>query len=59
LFLKQSNLDFVFVEDEFLDSAGSAFPMKSLKTPTSWVIKMYSNEPSKPKENDAVYFINS
>ena len=57
--LKQSNLDFVFVEDEFLDSAGSAFPMKSLKTQTPWVIKMCSNEPSKLKENDVVYFYKS
>ena len=59
LVLKQSNLDFVFVEDEFLDLAGSAFPMKSLEIQTPWVIKMCSNEPSKLKKNDAVYFYKS
>ena len=59
LVLKQSNLDFVFVEDEFLDLAESAFPIKSLETQTPWVIKMCSNESSKLKKSDAVCFYKS
>ena len=59
LVLKQSNLDFVFVEDEFLDLAGSTFPIKSLEIQTPWVIKMCSNESSKLKKSDAVCFYKS
>lgn len=59
LALKQSNLDFVFVEDEFLDAAGSEFQMKNLEVNTPWVIRMCSNEQKKPKNYDSVCFYKS
>ena len=57
LILKQSNLDFVFVEDEFLDSAGSTFHLKNLEIKTPWVIEMCSNAPNDPRDSDIVCFI--
>ena len=59
LVLKQSNLDFVFVEDEFLDSAGSTFPLKNLEIKTPWVIEMCSNESKNLKDYDTVCFYKS
>jgi len=56
---KQSNLDFVFVEYEFLDSAGSAFHLKNLEIKTPWVIEMCSNEPNDPRNSDTVCFYKS
>ena len=59
LALKQTNLDFVFVEDEFLDAAGSDFHLKNLELNTPWVIKMCSNEPKDLKNYDSVCFYKS
>ena len=59
LVLKQSNLDFVFVEDEFLDSARFAFHLKNLEIKTPWVIEMCSNKPNDPRDYDTVCFYKS
>ena len=56
---KESNLDFIFVEDEFLDSAGSALHLKNLGIKTPWVIEMCSNEPNDPRDYDTVCFYKS
>ena len=55
LVFKESNLDF-FVEDEFLDSAGSTFHLKNLGIKTPWVIEMCSND---PRDSDTVCFYKS
>ena len=59
LVFKESNLDFIFVEDEFLDSAGSALQLKNLGIKTPWVIEMCSNEPNDPRDYDTVCFYKS